>query len=337
MATIMAQKSEAGHTGYLSVVGGASVETTPTPPAWATYRLRVNGADAMQLWTASVSQFYGQTRLHMTATNSLLASFLRIYSQNATVNVTLRLDTAGRLVAARNTTTLGTGTTVLVADRDYLIEWRFTIHDTTGIVEVKLDGTTEITLTSQDTRNDAAASGDLCDRIEFVEGPASGVYFNDTIINSTTGSVNNSWVGGLAIEALMPTAAGDNTTLTPSAGANWQNVDERPPNDVTDYNSHATVNNYDLYNIPSTQWTSVGFVDLVLRAQKSDAGAKSIAHRVKADTDASGTADTEYTGSDLALSTSWAFYSKIYDQQPDSTSWTSAKVNALQPGAVVRT
>jgi hypothetical protein len=57
---------------------------------------------------------------------------------------------------------------------------------------------------------------------------------------------------------------------------------------------------------------------------------------VKVDTDASGTADTENQGADVPLSNSWVYHTKYYNRQPDSTSWTPAKVNALQAGAKVR-
>lgn len=333
MATIWMDPWEAGHVGPRTA-GTGTLSTLNPPGAWRIYTLKVSATPDVHVWTSSVSEFYGQGRFYLpSTTGGILVDFI---SPNGTANLNLFLTAGTQLAIRRGTTVLGTGASVLVQDREYYVQFHFTINDTTGVVDLRLDGAVQLALTGQDTRNDAGANGDKCDRIDFNDDSGCD-YFADWIINDTTGTANVSYPNNLGIEALMPTAAGDNTGLTPSAGSNWQNVDERPPNDVTDYNSHATNNIYDLYNIPSTQWTSVSAVALALRAAANDAGAKSVAHRVKADTNGDATADTEYTGSDLALSTTWAYFIKYYDQQPDSTNWTPAKVNALQPGAVART
>jgi hypothetical protein len=342
MAVIFAEQSETGINSWLSTVGDWTASTTRTAGSWSTYSLR--GGDSTKatgLWTASASEFWGQIRINwdIDFPDTTLLEFL---SPNGTVNVSIgTVNATNSLRVFQSTgTTLATGTTTLSQDRWYYIQFHFTIHDTTGVVDIKLDGVNEINLTGQDTRADAAAGGDTCDRINLHEGqPAWIIYIDDLIINDATDTDNISYPDRLGIEALMPSAAGDVTGLTrggTDSGANWSQVEERPPNDATDYVFDSVVNDYDLYNIPSTQWTTVAAVLLDLRAQLSDAGGGSIAHMVKYDTDASGTADTENTGADVALSTSWVYHTKYYNRQPDTTSWSAAKVNALQVGAKVR-
>jgi len=115
------------------------------------------------------------------------------------------------------------------------------------------------------------------------------------------------------------------------SGTNWGQVDERPPNDATDYVFSSTVNQYDLYNIPDlTGFGSVQAATLWLRAQKDDAGSALIAPMIK-----SGAVENQ--AADQALPTSWAFLQKVYNIDPtDSAAWTVAKINALQIGAKAR-
>jgi hypothetical protein len=482
-------------------------------------------------------------------------TFIQFQSPNAVSQVEIGMAAGGQLTVKRGDgTVLGTGTKVLASGRWYYIQWRFIISDTVGVATLKVDGTTEIDLSSQDTKNDGASS--TSDRLTFFAGNGgSFMAWDDVTINDTTDTDNVSYPDHLGIEALLPSAAGDNTGLSTTGGAttqrfyfqtpsfeaapvspnpgslwdvnglvtadrrgllsptvrgstmadleqsalghaqgddvliaqfvspplaaqtidgtfkmymkarentasddmasqvvirvvsldgtteqavlyagqsettdpptsewtttqtnrgfpragllpatlssyacadgdrlvvevgyrgfsapgaginreirvgdaaasdlpedettttdlrpwiafsdtislstkgNYDYVNENPPNDATDYVFDSVVNDYDLYNIPSTQWTTVAAVVLPLRAQKSDAGAANIAHMTKYDTDASGTADTENTGADVALSTSWAYHTKYYNRQPDATAWSVAKVNALQVGAKVR-
>ncbi len=339
MATIFADQIETGSIAWIApTVGGATASTSPVPGPWGIYAININGAASVMAWSASPSTFYGQARFYLPTLAT--GAVIRFFSQNGTVNTVIQLNAAGRLEVARDTTVLGTGTTVLGPARWYYIQFYFLIHDSTGEATVKLDGVTEITVTGADTRNDAAANGNLCDRLELSEGAGSpSVSYKDVIINDTTDTDNVSYPDRIGIEALMGNAAGDVTGLSrggTDSGSNFGQTDERPPNDATDYVFDSVVNDYDLYNLPATRWDSVAAVVLALRAQNSDAGAGSLAHMVKVDTDGNGTADTENQGADVALSTSWVYHSKIYNRQPGATSWSPAKVNALQAGAKCR-
>jgi hypothetical protein len=341
MAVIFAEQSETGSLGgWIITSEYMALRTSPTAGPWSTYSLEgVNGGfshfDA--LWDAAVGTFYGQARINPFDGVGAGRYTLKFVSPNNVVNFTIRMDSDLKMKVywGDTATFLGSGSLVHEQGQWYYYQFYAKIHDTTGEVTVKIDGTTDLTLTGQDTRADAGAGGDTCDRIH-VYGQS---VFDDVIINDTTDTDNVSYPDNLGIEALMPSAAGDNTGLSrggTDSGANWSQVEERPPNDATDYVFDSVVNDYDLYNLPSTQWTSVAAVVLPIRAQKSDAGAASIAHMVKVDTDASGTADTENQGADIAMSNSWIYHTKYYNRQPGPTSWTPAKVNALQAGVKVR-
>ena len=59
-------------------------------------------------------------------------------------------------------------------------------------------------------------------------------WVDDIALNDTAGGADDSWCGNGHIIALVPNGA-VSAQWTPSAGANYQCVDERGPNDDTDY------------------------------------------------------------------------------------------------------
>lgn len=65
-------------------------------------------------------------------------------------------------------------------------------------------------------------------------------YFDDVAINDATGLWENSWCGDGHIVHLKPAGAGNNTGWTPSAGSNYDCVNEVTPNSDTDYISATT-------------------------------------------------------------------------------------------------
>jgi hypothetical protein len=265
---------------------------------------------------------------------------MRFITPNGTDNVSVWMDGAGNLSVYRgdHVTLLGSaGPTVLTQGIWYYVEFYALISDTVGKIQLKINGVDEVALTTGlDTRADAAAGGDVISAVGFTTDTGQFIV-DDLYINDTTSTRNTGFSGDIRVSVYIPNAAGDSTGLTPTAGANYTNIDERPPNDATDIVSATGTTLYDLYNIPNTSGiATVQAVYLWLRAQKSDAGAKNVAHVVKYDTDASGTADTENVGSDVALSTSWAYYGKVYNDDPGNTAWSAAKIDALQIGAKAR-
>jgi hypothetical protein len=248
------------------------------------------------------------------------------------VNLCLRINAADHFEVLRgDATSLATGTATIASSTWYYVEFYALISDTVGKIQVRVNQVDDIALTTGlDTRQDATGAGTVITGIGIIPDSSSH-YVDDLWVNDTTGAQNTGFSGDIRVAAYIPNAAGDVTGLTPTGGANYTNVDERPPNDATDIVSATGTTLYDLYHVPNTSGVgTVQAVTLWLRAQKSDAGAKSIAHKLKS-------ASTEDTGADLTLSTTWAYYGKVYNVDPtDSVAWTAGKVDALQIGAKAR-
>jgi hypothetical protein len=130
--------------------------------------------------------------------------------------------------------------------------------------------------------------------------------------------------------AAFPNGAGSSSQWTPSAGANWQNVDEAPPNNETDYTKALAPGLLDLYafgdvSVPADH-TVRAVIPLAL-ARKSDAGTESqvkLAAKVGASTVLSAA---------KGLATDYDYCWERWTTQPDGvTAWDEAAVNGAEFG-----
>ena len=136
---------------------------------------------------------------------------------------------------------------------------------------------------------------------------------------------------------LRPSAAGDETNLTPNTGANWAAVDEvTSDGDTTHVDSGATDDIYrtDLYNLADTTLSGKGTINSVtvyINARIGITPTQDSAYtRIK-------TNAVAYDGTAEFVTTSYATYSTAYTTNPQSgVSWTWAEVNALQAGVALR-
>lgn len=160
----------------------------------------------------------------------------------------------------------------------------------------------------------------------------TGNWYDELVVMDTTGSSENDFLGsGVAITGHNVTAAGDSAQWTPSAGSNFENVDEADPDDDTTYNSSSTAGQLDLYNIGNLP----AFTGSVLSAsiygllRKDSGGAEQAKLAIK-------TNSTVYYGSNESLTNSYAFYRKQYDTNPNTAAkFTQGEIDALQVGVEV--
>lgn len=210
----------------------------------------------------------------------------------------------------------------------HYIEIKVVIHNTTGSVEVKVDGTVRLTATNINTR--AGSSNNYAN--VFRLGGAGQDYVRvklcDFYICDDQSAINNTYLGDVRVECLMPSGAGTTTNFTPSAGSNFQNVDETAPNDDTDYNSSSTVGNKDTFamaNLAATTGTIKG-VQVFSRARKDDAGTRTLKNKVRSGA-------TEGDGASVNMATSYDRMISLFETNPATvTAWTPTEVNAMEAG-----
>lgn len=248
---------------------------------------------------------------------------------SGTAQLTLRINSDGTINVCRSTSTiLETTAVALTADADNYLEFKVTVHDTTGSYELRLNGVDIASDTNVDTKHTANAHVN-----GLLLGPTGGLSvktwkFDDFYILDTSGpSPNNDFLGDVRIDAVYPTADGNYTAWTPSAGTDhYALVDESTPNE-TDYVSSSTAAEMDSYvmgNPPSLSSEIIYGVQVSVAALKDDAGSRSIKVGVR-----SGITDS-VSGSQ-ALTTSQAYYSHILGVDPNtSAAWTPEAVNAME-------
>jgi hypothetical protein len=263
------------------------------------------------------------------ASNSV--SFVFRSDNNATTHVTVVISAAdGTIRVYRGTsggTQLGIASAVVSgADTWNSLECKVTLSDTVGVIQVKWNGTTVISLINQDTKN--AGTKTTFDAVGILGGAGSTVI-DDFIILNGAGSVSNDFMGDARIRALSPSGAGATTGLTvQGVAANYQNVDELPPS-TTDYNygDTGTEDTYAFGDVPTLG--QIAGVQVSLYAAKDATGAKSLAPVVRA-------GGTDYEGTAQSLSQGYGYLMQQYSTNPATGSaWTPSDVNAAEFGAKV--
>jgi hypothetical protein len=130
--------------------------------------------------------------------------------------------------------------------------------------------------------------------------------------------------------AIFPNGAGSVTQWTPSAGANWQNVDDAPPNNETDYNKALAPSLLDLYTFADVTLPADHAIRAVIPtayARKSDAGVNS---QAKLAAKAGG---ATVTGTAQNLPLSYNYIWERWETQPGgATPWNETAINNAEFG-----
>lgn len=136
-----------------------------------------------------------------------------------------------------------------------------------GSIELKINGDTWLTATGLDTVHDSATAP-LCDCVALSTQFGPEIYADDIVIQDGEGEFQ----GDMVVLGKRPADAGYITQFTPSAGSNWQNVDEIARDNDTTYNASSTVGERDSYLLDKI--TEVPDSSIVLAVQQAFAHRK---------------------------------------------------------------
>lgn len=300
-----------------------------------------NGTNSLRCGnTASVSKTLDAQptwAVGMSFRNTLLLqdSLILQFFDAATIQCGLRLNTDGTLSVVRGTgTTVAGGTSsagnFLVANTVYHVEMKVTIADaiSAGSCVVRVNGLTWITVTTgEDLKSTANATANIIRVGSSLN--LGNCDIDDVYICDGTGSANNGLLGDVMVSVLRPSGAGNSTGWTPSAGSNYQNVDETTSDGDTTYNSTATPGAVDLYALDDLAANPGAIKGLQWNAmiRKDDASSYVLNRVIR-------TGGVDYTGStSIAPNTTYVNYHEIFDVNPGtSAAWTKSEVDALQAG-----
>jgi hypothetical protein len=275
------------------------------------------------------------------ASNQAILSFG--YSTNV-MNVHLVESPLGEIIAYRpdpnhvlepsHWTELGrSGAGVFPIGWHYL-EAKVKIDSSTGSVEVRVNGTTVLNLTNVNTYTGwypATVTSVLLCGMNCNSNQFTYFYFDDLYICDPSGSDNNGFLGDCRVECLFPTGAGAETQWTPSAGVNWENVNETPPDGDTTYNRSNTPGQADTYAMADLVSTTgrIYAAQYLQYARKDNAGSRTVAPVARI-------GGVDYAGASVSVGDSYAYYRDIHAVSPaTAAAFTISEVNAMEYGTKV--
>ncbi len=338
-----------GFEGFGSSLGSAP---SPTDILSRKYPL-INGESGMDIETGRGGSGYcieigGSTGYYFQCPNlttdptCVIGAAVKIPSLPASLNLTIslydgttlgmniRMETDGTLSAYRGVTLVGTTVLALTTNTWYYIEFKVYVHDSAGTVDINVNGSSWLSLTGVDTRQ-ATMTYHTAFRLG---APSLDTSWDDVYFLDGTGSANNDLLGNRKVVAIDPGSAGDNSDWTPSAGSNYQNVDEGSLLDEdTTYNETSTDNHQDLFNYGNLPG-SVSSVDGVQinTEGRVTSGSMDLSAVIK-------TGTTTSVGSPVAVaSTNYITTVRVAEQDPDTAAaWTPSGVDGAQFGVKANT
>lgn len=288
-------------------------------------------------------RFYYRAVTHP-ASGSLVFSL----TQSDLSTTMMRLRGTGSGLRAMNAANTQVGSDfALSTGQWYLIEIKVFSSAASGTIDVKVDGSSVVSVTGTGT-----GGGDINGMILGSAASLTHEYFVDDIaVNDESGSFQTTYPGAGKIICLRPDSAGDNADFTrggTDSGANWSQVDEVTPNDVTDYNVSGTANHVDMFNcgasgIGGSDAVNVVHVGFRIANITAD-GAARIQSRVEktgSGTIASGTDVTALNSttwrSNGAATSTYNPYNLTTYQDPDASAWTQTTLDSMQIGYKITT
>lgn len=264
------------------------------------------------------------------ASLSSTSEFLSFYD-SSTLQCELRAMADGSLAFYRGTSTqIGVSDTGLVsADTWYFIEAKVTFDNTTGSVEIKLDGVTKINESPVDTVSSAN------EQVTNIRLYSNGglTYADDFYICNTSGTECNNFLGDIKIKPYYAASDGTYTQFTPSSGSDhYAMVDDDPLADANTYNESSTVGHRDSCGLDTYSETgTVHVVQVIAPVLNPDSGSMTVKPFIR-----SGTSPANNDGPEMALSQTMKAAVAIYEKEPtDDVAWTAAKINAAEAGLKV--
>lgn len=258
----------------------------------------------------------------------MAAKFFSKYSSGVE-GINLRLKTDGEIEVYRAGALLGTTSGAgITAGGWHYVEIRTYCHNSSGTIDVQVDGSNYLSLSGIDTRINTV----LYNAFRLV-GPSSGyVQFDDLYYLDDSGSKNNSMLGVQQVITLYPNAAGDDDDFTPSSGNNYECVDEVTIDDATSYVQSGVSGEQDLYGFPDIDEAdlpdSIAGVQINTEVARVGSTDFNVMQLAKGTSQSAGSASA-VDHSDFQTKT------RLMENDADGADWTRSNLNATQFGVKV--
>lgn len=255
------------------------------------------------------------------------------FREGTTVHAALSINRSMQLRANRGTTAIDDSGSIRLPTSTWMyLETRVEVHNTTGTIDVRLNGVNILSFTG-DTQNGGTAS---IDNIMFEGVANANMKIHDIVIWDDNGAAPyNTWLGDVQVDAVYPDGDGTTNqfTATGAGTTNADRVDEATHDTDTTYNEDATVNDVDLYTfaaLPATPGTATVLgVQIVAAVKSDDGGAKSAALIARP-------VSTNHIGASQALGSAYSFIREMHQINPeDSLAWAESDIDGGEFGIEV--
>ncbi len=274
---------------------------------------------------ATMSEFYCGFAVNIQQCTGTSDLFYVIDSATGTVQLELAVDSGGHLSFLRNGTTIGTSTLALSFTAWHYIEIHGKISSAAGIAEVKVDGI--VTFLSLSAANTQASANANFGQIALGGGSSAEYWYDDFYFLDAAGTPAGGYVGDSIVSYKKPNAAGSNAAWTPSAGSNYQNVDEVPPDDDTTYNESSTAGALDSFNHDGLATSVTNIIGCMMRARVRNTSGAPVIHL------AMKSGATLGESADIAVPAAYADVTAPFPTDPNTAAaWTVAGLNAAEIG-----
>jgi hypothetical protein len=279
--------------------------------------------------TLIVGFAFRTNKLHATSSRNQVFS---IYDAS-TQQFSFRVNSDGTLSILRGSyagTVLGTTTVALSLDTYYYLEVKVLLHTSAGTFDVRVNGTSAVSGTGVNTAGAGTTTWNVLRLGSDGNANADATQnfdFDDLYVNDGSGSEHNDFIDPIRVPVKRPTGAGTTTQMTPSAGSNWQNVDDTTMDSDTTYNAETTAGDLDLYTFGALGLTgTVKALQTALCFRSDGAGAETLAPMIRI-------SSTNYQGTTVGCTTTYAFSNQIYPTSPaTSAAWTVSELDGAEYG-----
>ena len=279
----------------------------------------------------SASVVVGFAAKYSTNYSGWQAVFVSIMGDNATTNhIHLGTgDVAGTIEVSRGFYTSRTVlyTVNVPANVWTYFELRVKVADTGGYADLRVNGAPVGTFTG-DTKN--AGTSTMIDAIQlYGSGNNTGitVSWDDLYVIDETGAAPyNTYLGDVRVQTLVPSAPGASSQMTPSAGENWDSVNELPFS-AADY-VQAKPSQLDTYQASDLLGGTTAVYGTQVNAvvKKADAGAIAAKTALR-------TGGSSYFGPTTVVGTGDVVISDLRTQDPTTNAdWTINSINNVEIG-----
>ena len=248
------------------------------------------------------------------------------------VQIKISPQSDGSIVVIRGVTVLGTSAASVIKPNVWnYIEVKIKISDAAGTYDIVVNGVNVLSGSGVDTQAQTAATFSILN----IYGNSGGYgYYTDMYIFDSTGATCNDLLGDVRVDTLMPDGAGNYTQWTPSAGANYECVDDPGALDYdTTYVSTDVLNELDSYTFDDLTplGATIYSVTENWSTKKSDANTFKVTPLTRV-------AASDYLGTELTIPSSYNILQNTWEVNPDDlAAWAEADVNGAEFGVKLTT